>query len=112
MALAVIAMMGCGPGLGGLAGADAAGGFEAVHDRHLHVHQHRGEAGLGQGVERELPVLGEGDPVAAVFQQLAGQPLVDPVVLDQQHRQAAGRRRLPAGPAAPGPAPRPAGRAG
>ena len=65
-------------------GADVAGRFQAVHQRHLHVHQHAVEGGLAQQVERFLAVGRQAHRRAHVFQHLQRDLLVEGVVLHQQ----------------------------
>ena len=76
-----------------LGGADAAGGFQAVHARHLHVHQHQivrraGGARGGPGFDRRFAVAGDGRAMAEPRQQRARKQRVDLVVLGHQDRQA------------------------
>ena len=73
--------------------AQAAHGLEAVHLRHLAVHQHDIEACLGQRIERLLAVGRECHLATEVLQHHARQLLVDRVVLGQQHAGAAERAR-------------------
>ena len=79
-------------------GADAAGGFQPVHARHLHVHQYQvvrlsGCARGGPGFHRRFAVAGDGRAMAEPRQQRAREQRVDLVVLGDQDRQAfAGRR--------------------
>ena len=71
-------------------GAQAAGRFQPVHPRHLHVHQHRGERSTG--IARRLD---RAHGLFAVFDQLGLEPqrfchgenelLVDRVILGDQH---------------------------
>jgi hypothetical protein len=74
--------------------ADLAGRLEAVHHRHLEVHQDEVE-GVGpggvEGVEGETPVVGHVHGGAQLLQQAAGDELVDVVVFDQQDAQAGQR---------------------
>jgi hypothetical protein len=57
MALAVIAMMGVrGAHLFGLHGADGQRGLNAIHDRHLHIHQHHCIAPRTPQFNRLLPI--------------------------------------------------------
>ena len=65
--------------------ANPARGFQAVHDRHLHVHQHDVEAARVQLVEGDLAVVGDVDDEAGVAQQLGRDLLVEFVVFDQEH---------------------------
>ena len=64
-------------------------GGEAIHDRHLQVHQHHIEpVGLcAHGIHRFLTVVGNGDNRAFVLEQLGGNLLVVEVVLGEQDAQ-------------------------
>ena len=64
--------------------AEAPGGLVAVHDRHLHVHEHRVESARDHGIHRLLAVGGHGDRDPHGGQDLAGHLPVDVVVLHQQ----------------------------
>ena len=72
----------------GLALADDAGGLEAAHLRHLHVHQDHVEAVAGQALERFLAGADHRHVVAPLRQQAHGHALVHDVVLRQQHLAA------------------------
>ena len=93
-ALAVSASMRTAPVAGrGLGGADAAGGFQPVHARHLHVHQHQivrraGGARGGPGFHRGFAVAGDGRTMAEPGEQRAREQRVDLVVFGDQDRQA------------------------
>ena len=67
-------------------------GFQAVHIRHLHVHQDHVEGFALQAFQRLAAGGGDGHGVTAPFQQPPLQLLVHRVVLGQQHAKA--RRRL------------------
>ena len=68
--------------------ANGAGGFKAIHQRHLHVHQHGFVATLTGHVQGLLAVVGKVYGEANRFEQAAGNFLVDQVVLCQQNRHA------------------------
>ena len=74
---------------GGLALADARGGLEAAHHRHLHVHQDDVEVAAGVEGEGLLAVVGHLDLVTQFAQQAQREGAVDRVVLGQQHAQLA-----------------------
>ena len=93
MAWAVMAMIRtCVPCLA-LAQANLGGRFEAVHLRHLDVHQHDIEDAGGQGLDGLPAVLDHRHVVPAFAEQAARDPLVDDVVLGDEHLQQANRRR-------------------
>ena len=76
----------------GFGGADAAGGFQPVHARHLHVHQHQivrlaGRARRRPGFDRRFAVVGDGRAMAEPGEQRAREQRVDLVVLGHQDRQ-------------------------
>ena len=68
--------------------ADGAGGGQAVHHRHLHVHQHHVIGHIGRAgthhVHRDLAVVGHVHAEPGIGQQLARDLLVEQVVFDQQ----------------------------
>ena len=73
------------------AAADAAGGFQAVHHRHLHVHQnHIIVAGLhaGKGIHDLLTVGADGAACAFCFQQHLQNLGVDGVILGTEELHA------------------------
>ena len=71
--------------------ADGPRGLQAVHVRHLHVHQDQVEA-LAVGAFQRLPAgRGGHHVVPAPFQQPRRQPLVDRIILGQQNAQPAAR---------------------
>lgn len=74
--------------------AEPAGGLEAVHDRHLAVHQHGVVAAELQRHQRLAPVGGNVDPAPELLHDPPPDQLVGGVVLDQQHRPVA----VPPGP--------------
>ena len=69
---------------------DVAGGCQAIHHRHLQVHQHdvEGRLGGGHGGHRFLPIGGDEHPGAFVFQQFPRHLLVVGVVLGDQQAQS------------------------
>ena len=74
--------------------ADAARGFQAVHARHVQIHQHAIErrAGGARGepaFDRGAAAAGHGRAVAELDQQRADQKRVDLIVLGDQDREAA-----------------------
>ena len=75
--------------------ADAAGGFQAVHHRHLHIHQdHVVLAGLyaGKGIHDFLTVGADGAACAIGFQQHFQNFGVDGVILGAEELHAGQRR--------------------
>jgi hypothetical protein len=58
---------------GGLALADQAGGVDAAHDGHLHVHEDQIPGGGREEIDRLLAVLGQGDGVAPFLEEVDGQ---------------------------------------
>ncbi len=68
-------------------GADAAGGLQTVHLRHLHVHQHEVVRELLDGLHRFDAVRGDVGAVPHRFEHQERDLLVDGVVLGQQHPQ-------------------------
>ena len=87
-ALPVLTERVCGHGQdrhgGSRAGADRARGLQAVHDRHLHVHQDRVIAALANLLQGFGAVVGEIGVEADALQQLQRDFLVDRVVFDDQ----------------------------
>ena len=65
--------------------ADGGRGFEPIHLRHLHIHQHHVKVRLFQCFQGGAPIFHHGDLVAHLLQQSAGQPLVDGVVFRHQY---------------------------
>ena len=83
MTLAVMAMIGRSARAG--VPADFACRGEAVHDRHLAVHQDTIETMVpGQNIERFLSVIGNDDLDAGVAQKFSREFLIEFVVFDQQ----------------------------
>ena len=78
-----------GPPALGLDRADGAGGGQAVHDRHLHVHQDDVEASAAAGRHGLGAVLDGDDLGARRRQDQLDHALVGRVILGQQHPQAA-----------------------
>ena len=78
-----------------LPAADFAGGGQAVHHRHLHVHQHRVKRSGFHRVERQRAVLNQGDLDARGLEDQARHALVGGVVLGDENAgsalQTAGR---------------------
>ena len=70
-------------------GADPFGRLEAVHARHLQVHQHDVEGRRQRLGHRCLAVAGHRHAMAGGFQRVAQVDLVDLGVLGQQHRESA-----------------------
>ena len=71
----------------------SAGALEAVHLRHLDVHQHAVEPGARrflQDRERLPPVVRHDDRVPAFLEQTPGHQLVDAVVLDEKNAPGCG----------------------
>src|SRR6185369_13786152 len=64
------------------------GGGQAVHDRHLDVHQDQAEIFLLQQIERFLALGGDSDAEADALEQGDGNRAVDRDVLDDQHALA------------------------
>jgi hypothetical protein len=60
---------------------------DAVQFRHVQIHQHDIHPAGRHGGHRLRPVRHHGDPMAALLQQAAGDPLVHDVVLGNQHMQ-------------------------
>ena len=69
--------------------ADAPGRGEAVHDRHLAVHQHRVEGGFGDALQGLGAVVGEGDIRRQLLQQALRDALIHRIVFHQQDAMAA-----------------------
>ena len=65
-------------------GADVARRLQAIHQRHLHVHQHAVELRLAQQVKRLFAIVGQADGGARFFQQFQRHLLVEGVVFHQQ----------------------------
>ena len=81
-------------------GADGHGRFEAIHFRHLYVHQDQVEGLREEGVVSFFAVVGDDHLMAAFLQQPDGQLLIDGAVFGQQDPQArrcAGRLPTAAG---------------
>ncbi len=74
--------------------AQQADGGDAVHDRHLHVHQHHVEVLHLQEVQRRLAVVDDGQMHPGRVHDQLHHPLVGGVVLGQQHPQARGVQGL------------------
>ena len=72
---------------GDFALAQLARGDEAVHDRHLAVHEHHVELLLFQRIQRFDAVAGVHGVAAEPLQHLERERAVDHVVLDQEDRQ-------------------------
>ena len=64
-------------------------GLDAVHDRHLHIHEHQIVLSLLYLLERDRPILGEVHQQAGAGQQLHRHLLVQLVVLDDQQARPA-----------------------
>ncbi len=88
MALAVIAMIGDVRARAGLALADPACRLEAIHDRHLAVHQHDVEVLPAHAGQALGAIVGHRDLQPQLAEHGLGHALVDRVVLDQQHTAA------------------------
>nr|GEU28571.1 hypothetical protein [Tanacetum cinerariifolium] len=74
--------------------ADRAGGREAVHHRHLHVHQHHVAAVRAQQVDGQRAVFRHGHHGARLFEQAARHQLVERIVFHQQHPHAGQQGRI------------------
>ncbi len=70
-------------------GADAARGLEAVHARHVAVHQHQLVVLLREALERLDAVVGDGDFAAEALQHADRDFLVGAVVLDHENAAVA-----------------------
>ncbi len=86
-----------------LAVAELARGGQPVQARHLHIHQDQVVGFARRAFEHGQAIVGQRHAVAQLFQQPQGQPLVDGIVLGQQHAQAVAvrpghGRRLGIGP--------------
>ena len=81
-------------GQAGIALADDAGEFDAVHAGHDDVGKHQigGKFVLGQDGERGIRVGDAADGVAEIFQQLGGELPDVVIVLDHEHAVAAAAR--------------------
>ena len=75
-------------------GADSPRRSDAVHHRHLDVHQGQVERTGHHGIHRLAPVLGHLAGAAEHLQQLARDEAVGGVVVHHQHMQGVVRRRL------------------
>ena len=75
------------PARGLLLGADRRRRLQAVHLRHLHVHEHQVERLPPQEGKRLLAVVRHHDRMAPLFQERQRQALVDRAVLRQQDTQ-------------------------
>ena len=86
MALAVMAIIGkC---LKARVGSDDAGRLDAVHDRHLHVHQDDVVVVVADHAQGHLAVFREIDERLGIFELAHGDFLIDLVVLDEQDARA------------------------
>ena len=74
--------------------AQRAGGGQPVHLRHLHVHQHQVVGAAGGHCHCLATVVGDLHHQPLVGQQLAGDLLVERVVLGQQNTRATHRRKV------------------
>ena len=61
--------------------------LQAIHLRHLHIHQHAIKRLSKEHVDRLAPVVRHSCLMPAFFQQRDGEHLIEPTVLDQQHSQ-------------------------
>ena len=77
-----------------LQGAHGAGHLEAVHARHLVIHQGHVVAVLAQGLNRLVSVVGHSHTASHSAQLVDEHLLVDGVVLSDQHRQRQGAAGL------------------
>jgi len=75
-----------------LQAADRRGRLQAVHLRHLHVHEHQVEPRAGAGRRGFPAVLGHLDLAAQQLEHAHGERLVDGMVLGQQHSAGEGLR--------------------
>src|ERR1043166_596232 len=67
--------------------AQLGSGFEAVHQRHLDIHEDQVERVRAVRIQRFAPVAGTRDAVSAVLQDSTGEFLIDQVVFNQQDAQ-------------------------
>ncbi len=68
--------------------ADFACGLQAVHHRHLHIHQHQVVSSGERHFEGFLTVAGNFDDKAFILQDFAGDLLIEQVVFRQQDAAA------------------------
>ena len=78
-----------GQGLEARVGPQDARRLDAVHDRHLHVHEHDVIVVLAHHAHRFGAVLGEIDEDLRLLELADGDFLIDLVVLDQEHARPA-----------------------
>ena len=64
---------------------DPAGGLHAVHDRHLHIHEHQSHGLTPHAFHGPAPVFGHGYGQTGLLQQFPGDLAVDLVVVHHQH---------------------------
>jgi hypothetical protein len=64
--------------------ADGLCRFDAIHDRHLHVHEHKIERRARKRGKCLAAIVSDGYFVSEFFQETAGKELVHPIVFSQQ----------------------------
>ncbi len=78
-----------GQRLAGALAADTTGGAEAVHDRHLHIHQHQIERFRQRPIHPLFTIFGMNHLQRRLLQNLSGDLPVDRIVLHQQDARPA-----------------------
>ena len=69
-------------------GTDGAGRLQAVHQRHLHIHQHQVIGVFLDHVQRLCAIVGETDLAAPVLQEVRCHFLIEQIVFNQQDSDA------------------------
>ena len=68
------------------------GRFDAVHHRHVHVHQNQIEVLCFKDIERRFAIVDDGDAMACAIEDLGDDHLIGPFVFGNQDRQWPARR--------------------